>query len=587
MCNLAFSCQRADAKRIAVMNLLFTITYAAYAKGTHHKLALDALQHLKCQDWEQWQRVFLKHAKLYVDGSKAPDNEFKDFTNHVLHPRDGLWGGAPDKTRVWYQHFVHALQSQDWPTAVYCAGVLSHYYTDPLMPFHTGQSEAENNIHRATEWSISKSYDDLRVLGEKEWCLGDIELPSGENWLAELVVSNARMSNQSYERLIAHYDITRGVSDPPAGLDTVGRRIVAELLRFGFLTFADVLARGIEEAAVKPPDVALTGQMLLATAGIPVNMIAKRIADAKDRKVVQAMFDELQATGKVEKNLPEDDRVVRDLHAIEVMAKQPAAPAVSKVFPFKPRDAAAAIKVAARTRAAAGDNVVALRAQHPEDEKPIAVRQPTAQPLEPAAEREKVAATASIPPPLISLVPPPARPDAPAGHVPAPLPPPNPLVAGLAERVKTALPERGREPRLFLGPDHDVVEAPSIGPKTAARLYAHGIKTVRDLLAAEPAKLADLVDVRHIDAQTIADWQHQARLVCKVPNLRGTHAQLLVGAGYQTADSIAEADADKLCADVLAFANSSEGQRILRDGEAPDIEKIKGWLEAARSAIAA
>ncbi len=103
------------------MSILFTITYAAFAKGTHHKLALDALQHLKCQDWEQWQRVFLKHAKLYVEGSKAPDDEFKDFTNHVLHTRDGLWGGAPDKAREWYQHTVEALVLQDWPTAVYCA----------------------------------------------------------------------------------------------------------------------------------------------------------------------------------------------------------------------------------------------------------------------------------------------------------------------------------------------------------------------------------------------------------------------------------------------------------------------------------
>jgi hypothetical protein len=110
---------------------------------------------------------------------------------------------------------------------------------------------------------------------------------------------------------------------------------------------------------------------------------------------------------------------------------------------------------------------------------------------------------------------------------------------------------------------------------------------VRDLLKADPATLAGQIDTRHIDANAIASWQRQAELVCKVANLRGTHAQLLVGAGYHTADAIAEADADKLCADVLAFANSTEGQRVLRDGESPDIEKIKGWLAAARSAIAA
>ena len=42
-----------------------------------------------------------------------------------------------------------------------------------------------------------------------------------------------------------------------------------------------------------------------------------------------------------------------------------------------------------------------------------------------------------------------------------------------------------------------------------------------------------------------------------------------------------------LCADVLAYAASGPGQRLLRSGDAPDIEKIKAWLEAARSVQAA
>ncbi len=572
------------------MNVLFTITYAAYAKGTHHKLALDAVQHLKCQDWEQWQRVFLKHAKLYVEGSKAPDDDFKDFTNHVLHTRDGLWGGAPDKARTWYQHLVEALHGKDWATAAYCAGVLSHYYTDPLMPFHTAQSEAENNIHRATEWSISKSYDDLRVLGEKEWVIGEIELPQGENWLAELVVSNARMANASYEKLIAHYDITRGVSDPPSGLDNVGRRIVAELLRFATLTFADVLGRALEECGVRPPEISLTGPMLLAAAGIPANMIAKRISDAKERRVVQAMFDELQATGTVEKSLPEDDRAVREAHAKEVIAKQPPAPAVSKVFPFKPREAGAVPAAPRSKQKGDGSNVVALRPAERADAKkvPSIAEALDASPVQPfiplaaKAERPGPAPLQSAAPPLISLVPEGPRSHEASGsepRIPSALPLPRSLIAEIEQRV--------RDPRFFLAPDQDVVDAPSIGPKTAERLYAHGVKTVRDLLKAEPAALAVLLDVRHIDAGTIADWQHQARLVCKVPGLRGTHAQLLVGAGYHTADALAEADAEKVCADVLAYARSADGQRLLRNGEPPDMEKIKGWLTAARSTAAA
>ena len=72
-----------------------------------------------------------------------------------------------------------------------------------------------------------------------------------------------------------------------------------------------------------------------------------------------------------------------------------------------------------------------------------------------------------------------------------------------------------------------------------------------------------------------------------MPGLRGTHAQLLVGAGYGSGEAIAAAEADKLCADVLTYAASAAGQRLLRNGDPPDIEKIKGWLEAAQSVRAA
>ena len=72
------------------------------------------------------------------------------------------------------------------------------------------------------------------------------------------------------------------------------------------------------------------------------------------------MYDELLATGTVEKNLSEDDRTVRDLHAPEVLAKRPPQPEVSKVFPFKlPEHAVIALRRPTASEAAAtGGNVV-------------------------------------------------------------------------------------------------------------------------------------------------------------------------------------------------------------------------------------
>ena len=541
------------------MNLLFHIVYAAHASGTHHKLALDALRRLEGMDADMWQRLFLRHAKLYLEGAKAPDSEFKDFKNHVLHTRDGYWGGAPEKVRSWYNHLVEALALQDWPTTAYCAGVLSHYYTDPLHPFHTGQSEAENNIHRAVEWSISKAYDELRVLGEVEFPNIDAELPPGPNWLAQLVCQGAEKANGHYEKLIAHYDIQRGVIDPPAGLDRVARRLVAELIRYATLSFAKVLGRAIEELNIHPPDVSLAATTLAAVAQVPFKVIARRLADKEERRLIERMYDELIATGTVEKYLSEDDRTVRELHAQEVLSKRPPQAEVSKVFPFKPREQVVTRVAKKRAeRSPTASNVVALRASPPpageEDGAPVGVTG--------ASPRPKAGLTQR----LERVTPPAPRETKPVGQPPA---------------TTTS------EPRTYLTLDSAVVDGPSIGPKTAERLFPHGIKTIRDLMRAQPAALAVLVDTRSITPETIADWQDQARLVCTVPGLRGTHAQLLVGAGYRSAETIAATEADKLCADVLAFAASKDGQRVLRNGDPPDMEKIKGWLEAAQSVKAA
>ncbi len=478
--------------------------------------------------------------------------------------------------------------------------MLSHYYTDPLMPFHTAQSEAENNIHRAAEWSISKAYDALALQGETEFADLRVDLPAGPNWLAQLVCQGAERANRYYEKLIAHYDIKRGVVDPPAGLDAVARRLVAEMLRYATLGYAAVLDRAIGEANVHAPSVPLAGATLAAIGQVPIKLIVRRIADAEERRLVERMYDELLATGTVETHLPEDDRLVRDVHAAEVLAKRPPAPAVSQVFPFKVPEPARARTVAQGAERVGGDapaaaNVVPLRAA-----PAPAAPKPAPKHIDAVAGPGQATVPAPLPSPAPQATEPAGHADgppaAPAAERPrstsglleqlerltvVPLPPREPSV------LSRAAPPAAAESRFHLTLDHDVVDGPTIGPKTAERLYPHGIKTVGDLLKAEPAALAGLLNNRHIMPETVADWQDQARLVCSVPGLRGTHAQLLVGAGYRSAHAIAVAEADKLCADVLAFAASANGQRLLRNGDPPDIEKIKGWLEAALSVKAA
>jgi predicted flap endonuclease-1-like 5' DNA nuclease len=574
------------------MSLLFRIVYATHANGTHHKLALDGVRRLAGTDAERWQRLFLKHAELLMQGSKAPDNEFKDFKNHVLHPGDDYWGGAPEKVASWYALLVDTMRAGDWPQVAWCAGVLSHYYTDPIHPFHTGQSEAENAIHRAVEWSINRAYDGLLAEGEAANPLLDVAIPSGPDWIHDLVCQGADTSHRYYERLIAHYDITRGVVEPPAGLDAVSRRLVGELLVYASRGFARLLERAIDEAAVSPPDVSLTVETVLAGLKVPMKWITKKLTDAEDRRIVEAMYDELKATGKVDATLPEDDRMVRDLHAKEVALPKAAARAAAR----KQRLPAHAIQPSQTRLHAITPAAAAGLATSP----PMPRRMPSAATTPTTADDEARREQLSLRNALAVLS------TAPRRAEPPPAPPlPSPQVAAAAPEepahaatteTAPALPEprRGQHAdsseanaRFHLALGDEIEAAPSIGPKTAERLIAIGLVTVADLLAADPGEAAMRVGARHITPETIADWQDQARLVMSVPGLRGTHAQLLVGAGFRSAEAIASAEPTALSAAVLRFATTREGERVLRSGDPPDIERIKTWIESAAIAVAA
>lgn len=532
------------------MSLLFRIAFAAHARGTHHKLAMHALDRLSGADRDSWRRLFLAHAETYCIGSKLPDDKFKDFKNHVLHPRDKYWGGAVTAARSWYATLVTHLKAGAWPEAVSAAGILSHYLSDPLHPFHTGQTEAENTIHRACEWSINRSYDALYAAGVVAHS-DYVRRPARDpNWLARLQCESADISNASYERLIAHYDITRGVMDPPTGLDAVARKICSELLVTAAATVAAVLDHAIDEAGVPPPAVSVTLPALLSALKIPQNQFLKRIENAEDRRAVQAIYDELKTTGAVIATLPAESRTIRDLYQTEVAALKPKAD-FTKLFPLPAESIAyivPAIGSIQRAEAPAHIETATSIAQPARTTMPSLGNTPSAVAVHAAATEQPRAQT-------------------------------------LAQRPVIAHPTTSSRTRLTS--EADVVDAPSIGPKTAERLYAHGIKTIADLLAADAMALSKAVDQRHITALDIRDWQDQTRLVLAVPGLTGGAAQLFVGAGYRSPDTLAATDAAKVCADVLSFAASTEGRRILRDGTAPDANKISDWHARAKTTKAA
>jgi predicted flap endonuclease-1-like 5' DNA nuclease len=537
------------------MSLLFNVVFSSGCTSTHHKLALDALRHLRTSQAPAWRNLFLKHHSSYLLGAKAPDDRFKDFKNHVLHVLDDYWGGAVEATRLWYGRLVEALRRQEWLDAVYAAGVLSHYYTDPLMPLHTGQTEEEGAVHRAAEWSINQSYNDFIVILERD--LGgypEVEVPASEDWLAEMVRQAAEKSNPHYKLIIDHYDIHRGVKNPPAGLDDELRRCMAELVGVAAVGFARILERAFAESGVAPPDVTVTLQGFLAALTMPIKWLTRRLANSRERAVVEAMYAELQQTGRVLHTLPEDDRMVRELHAREVLDVS-----LASLNERIPR--------ATGTRHGTNDADSGLASASRNESRFVGATVPIHKPG--AVPSVGNTAAGPVATPVTKPVMEPRRP------VSA-----SPAVAHAAH----ANPPAPKGLKFFLQLGSLVVDAPSIGAKTADRLRSIGIHTVADLLAVSPEDGATRLALGRVKADTIRDWQAQAKLVCRIPQIRGHDAQILVACGITEPEQLKQMQPDQVLDAVDLFVTSREGERLLRDIDPPNIDEVTRWVEWSQHA---
>ena len=515
------------------MSACYRLVLDAVCRSNHHRIAVMALEHLQSDDAVGWRDLFLKHRDAYLEGAKAPDEVFKDFRNHVLHVRDGDWGGAPAAAREWYRRTVRAMQAQDWKHAAYCAGVMSHYVADPVQPFHTHQTEEENTVHRAVEWSLSKAFPELFLILTQDLGFPDVPAPDGDNWLEQMVRNGALVSNKHYETLIDHYDFAAGVKRPVEGLDQEMKDVVAALLGYASVMFARVLDRAIAEAKAEAPSVSLVLDTVAIVANTPVRLVAKRIAHVIETELIASQFSEFRKTGKVRETLGDDDKAVRKLFAEEVL-KVPLATLDCQW----PREAGTANGQGAEARVTKKVKTVRASVEPAlpkvaKAEKPKAVPQPAAKPAPVASAPVEPAASA----PVIS--------------------------------------------RIRLSREAAVVDAPSIGPKTASRLAIIGVRTVGDLLALAPEDAAARIKASHINAGIIKDWQAQALLACSVPELNGTNAQLLVGAGIYSIDDLATADLDFLIDAITLYAQSNEGDRALRGAVIPERMRVKGWIEAA------
>lgn len=492
--------------------LLLTILRAAHCRSTHHHFAIDALPMVGTEAGQRLVTQLLRHHDRYLTGAKDPDTRFRDFQNHVIHVDDGYWGGAPRVAHQWYDRLQKYLRQDRWSDAAHAAGVLSHYFTDPIEPLHTAQTIQEKVLHRPIEWSITKSYAKLFLQWKNDPTRTVFHLSDGPGWLGDAILQSAHVAHEHYDTLIDHYDLKAGRSNPPAGLDSVSRGCLAQLIGLCVTGWARVIERAARDAELgRGRPIVRTGTSLatvLAGIKIPKRVLIRRIEHASEQRKVIGLIDEFERTGIVDRFLPSEVRVIEK---------------VRRVYQ-KERDYARRI---VKDNSAPEIRILEVARETPEETTPV----------DPAE---------------------------------------TPAVIPMASEAHS---------RIRLKVIDDLVDAPSIGPKTAARFASIGIHTVGDFLAASPESMAKRLATRWITVKTLEAWRCQTILMCQLPDMLARDTQMLVGANFNTADKIAKSDCATISQAIRVYAQTTSALRQLRGAEPPSEDRIEQWIGDAALAL--
>ena len=137
-------------------------------------------------------------------------------------------------------------------------------------------------------------------------------------------------------------------------------------------------------------------------------------------------------------------------------------------------------------------------------------------------------------------------------------------------------------PGFRLRPESPVVDAPSIGHKTARLLQRIGIMTIGDLLVCDAEVTARRIRHPRITADVLVTWQRQAALMCAIHELRCGDAQVLVACCIHQPADLLRISASALYAIVGPFVETIEGRRLLRSATPPTAEDVARWVESAQ-----
>ena len=538
------------------MNTIVAILRAAHCKSTHHFFAIDALDEVTTERGKSFANLLLANYGDYLQGAKDPDTVFKDFENHVLHVRDGYWGGAARTAEKWLEKTNTLLTAGNWKEAAYSTGVLSHYFTDSFMPLHTAQSPRETIFHRPLEWSVCCSYQSIFKMASEDSGLESFPITSGRDWLTDGILRGATMANRYYDPLMDDYDIKESAKHPELALGLNSKKSLAKIFTWVLTAWGSAIDRIANDSSAALPSTSLAIPTLLAGVQIPMKKIVAALDTAQQRSEVERILEEFQQTGNVVRNVSPEQKTV------------------SKFKKERPELRPNPVDV---QRALSSEWFPKQNAPPPKKETPTqgAVSKPiVARPAAPTPVSTPVPVKATLP----------SRSAAPetAKRTETAMQPVTSMRQETSMRMDAPDPKEKSSTRSQLQPRSPIVDAPAIGPKTAARFEAIGLVTIEDLLSHDADWIASELNTKWITAGLVSQWQSQASLACQIERLSAAGAGLLVMAGIETADDLARRDPMKIHAMLQTAAESTEGKRLLRDQGPPPLKSVQRWVESAR-----
>jgi hypothetical protein len=290
------------------MNPLHWILRRGHCRCTHQYFAFDALPLVQTAAGRRLVSWLLRYYPRYLRGAIDPDIRYRDFQNQVIHVNDGYWGGAPRVAHQWYDRLQRYLRQRRYSDAAHAAGVLSHYFTDPLNPLNTAYSPAEAVIHRPLQWSVDRDYAAILRHWQDDHLRVVFQFADGPGWLGAAMLHGAKYAHGRFDTLVRSYRLEAAVEDPTAGLTPDLRVVFAELFGLAITGWARVLERAAKdaEAVLRTPLPTASSLWPTITAAFCVpgtcwrNHIRAKIEDLQIKELV----DEFRRTGELQQYLP-------------------------------------------------------------------------------------------------------------------------------------------------------------------------------------------------------------------------------------------------------------------------------------------